>query len=281
MAFGLTVVWAHPYQAHLSSLDEVVKKLTLLINSGDNWAYTFVWLNKDAQHVPLPKEGHLSTMIDGTSSMNACRHLHQLEMHQLLQYGDGVVYPKGLNGVLEPVLTSLSEALVQGVNMLGEPSYEPSFLPVDLSWVTQETMHPKFQLPAEHLHQLPIPISLWNVPLKQIATSAWPLRSKSSYHMLCWTPQARHQGTPPEEADIQGHGRRLLQAGSYFHSSIIMIGHAWWHQAIHPNSWDGLPSYYPTNQNSWGWHGHPPWGSDFTSRGYEQDHGAPAHDQGI
>ena len=36
VAFGLTVVWAHPYQAHLSSLDEVAKKLTLLVNSGNN-----------------------------------------------------------------------------------------------------------------------------------------------------------------------------------------------------------------------------------------------------
>ena len=35
-AFGLAMVWAHPYQAHLSSLDEVAKNLTLLISLGDN-----------------------------------------------------------------------------------------------------------------------------------------------------------------------------------------------------------------------------------------------------
>ena len=40
MVFGLAVVWAHSYQAHLSSLDEAAKKLTLLISLGDNWAYT-------------------------------------------------------------------------------------------------------------------------------------------------------------------------------------------------------------------------------------------------
>ena len=55
MAFGLAMVWAHPHQAWLSSLDEVVKKLTLFIDLGDNWAYTFVQLNED----------HLSTMVDG------------------------------------------------------------------------------------------------------------------------------------------------------------------------------------------------------------------------
>ena len=57
MAFGLGVVWAHPCQAQVSSLDEVAKKLALLTTSGINWPYTIVWFNKDAQHVPLPKGG--------------------------------------------------------------------------------------------------------------------------------------------------------------------------------------------------------------------------------
>ena len=88
VAFSLTVVWTHPYQACLCSLDEAVKKLALLVNSGNNWAYTFVWLNEDAQHVPLPKEGHLSAMINGMPNRNACGCLHQLEVYQLLQCGD-------------------------------------------------------------------------------------------------------------------------------------------------------------------------------------------------
>ena len=132
VAFGLTMVWAHPYQAHLSSMDEVVKKLTLLVNSSNNWTYTFVQLNEDAQHVPLPKEGHLGAMIDGMPSRNMCGHLHKLEVCQLLQCEGRVVYPKGLNGGQEPVLTSLSGALVQGMNMFGELAHEPSFLSVDL-----------------------------------------------------------------------------------------------------------------------------------------------------
>ena len=32
--FGLVAVWTHPCQAHLPSLDEAVRKLTLLINTG-------------------------------------------------------------------------------------------------------------------------------------------------------------------------------------------------------------------------------------------------------
>ena len=46
------------------------------------------------------------------------------------------MYPEGLNRGLEPVLTSLTESLAQGIIVLGTPTCKPSFLPVDLSWVT-------------------------------------------------------------------------------------------------------------------------------------------------
>ena len=103
MVFGLAIVWVHPYQVHIPTLDEVVKKLTLLTTTGKNWTYAFVQLNKDAQHVPLPKEGHLSTMIEGLPSRNTCGHLHQLEVHLLLQSENWVVYLKGFNRGLELV----------------------------------------------------------------------------------------------------------------------------------------------------------------------------------
>ena len=88
MAFGLATVQAHPQQAGVPSLDEAANKLTLLINLGDNWAYTFVQLNKDAQHVSLSYKGHISTMINGTPNRNTCRHLCQIEACKLLQCGD-------------------------------------------------------------------------------------------------------------------------------------------------------------------------------------------------
>ena len=87
-----------PYQTHLFSLDEVERKLALLLNSGDSWAYTFVQLNENTQHVSLSKVGHLSAIIDGMPSRNMCRCLCQLEVCKLLQYGDQVLYPEGLNG---------------------------------------------------------------------------------------------------------------------------------------------------------------------------------------
>ena len=123
IAYGLTAVWACPYQAHLSSLDEVARKLTLFINVTNNWAYAFVWLNKDAQCIPLSNKGHISTIVDGVPHRSACGHLHQLEVHRLLQYGDEVMYPEGINRGFELVLTSLSGTLDQGMDMPGGPAH--------------------------------------------------------------------------------------------------------------------------------------------------------------
>ena len=39
--FRLVVVWTYPCQAHLPLLDEAARKLALLINTGEDWAYAF------------------------------------------------------------------------------------------------------------------------------------------------------------------------------------------------------------------------------------------------
>ena len=130
--FRLATVWTHLHQSQLPFLDEAVRKLGLLTNLGDNWAYAFLQLNEGAQHVPLCKEGHISTMVDTPPQKSACDHLCQLEVCHLLQCGDQVVYPKGLNGGLEPVQTSLSRTFAQCMDTLGKTAYEPSFLLVDL-----------------------------------------------------------------------------------------------------------------------------------------------------
>ena len=77
MVFGLTAVWAHPHQACLLSLDKAVKKLTPLINIGNNWAYAFMWIKQGALHVPPSSRGHVSAMINGVLSRSACKCLCQ------------------------------------------------------------------------------------------------------------------------------------------------------------------------------------------------------------
>ena len=202
-AFGLAMVWAYPYQACLSSLDEVAKKLSLLINSGDDWAYAFVQLNEDTQHVPLHIEGHLSTMIEEVPSRNVCGHLHQLEVHWLLQHEDWVVYPEGLNGGLEPVLISLWGALVKGMNMLGD-------LPTNLhsyQWTSPrshwETLHPWSWLPAEYLHQPPLHLTMECHPKADshisMTSEVWELLSHT---ILDTSSQALGGSTPKRPTSL-------------------------------------------------------------------------------
>ena len=64
--FGLVAVWVHRCQAHLPSVEEVARKLAFLINTREDWPYTFAWLCEDSQHIPLSNYGHISIMIDGT-----------------------------------------------------------------------------------------------------------------------------------------------------------------------------------------------------------------------
>ena len=56
LAFGLAVVWVHPYQTHLPSPEEAVRKLALITPSRENWVYAFAHFNDDAQYTPSLKK---------------------------------------------------------------------------------------------------------------------------------------------------------------------------------------------------------------------------------
>ena len=132
-------------------------------------------LNEDAQHVPLPREGHLSTMINGAPSRNAHGHLCQLGVCQLVQCGDQAVYPKGLNRGLEPVLISLS-----GVSRPGhECSWRTcpqTFIPISGPLLVHTWGPPTQGLSFLLNIYTNFPISLWNVPY-----SRWP------HQHDCWS----------------------------------------------------------------------------------------------
>ena len=70
--YGLSTMWVNPYQARVSTMEKAVKQLTPLISTGPDWPYALVWLNTDAFHAPLPKEGHLSILVEGSTSSVAC-----------------------------------------------------------------------------------------------------------------------------------------------------------------------------------------------------------------
>ena len=101
--------------------------------------------NRDTHHVPLPKEGHLSAMTDGTPSNIPCSRICQLEIHQLLHLEVQVVYPEGLNGCLVLLIKSLPKSLACHTNLLHD---EPTFLQVDLSQFTSEGCEFKTLFPS-------------------------------------------------------------------------------------------------------------------------------------
>ena len=133
--YGPSMIWVNPYQARVSTVDEVVKQLTALVSSGPDWPYALVWLNGDTHHVPLPREGHLSILPEGGTSSAARGRVSQLEVCQLLSLGLQVVYPVGLNECNVPVIASLPKSLAKGTNLLGG---EPIYLKVDILQSTTE-----------------------------------------------------------------------------------------------------------------------------------------------
>ena len=120
--YGISIVWANPSQVRAASMEKVVKKLTDCTSSGTDWFYTLVWLHKGTCHVPLPKEGHLGILPQRGAEATPCGQISQLEVCQLLVVSPQVIYPVGLNGQDEPVITSLPEPLASSINLTaGKP----------------------------------------------------------------------------------------------------------------------------------------------------------------
>ena len=100
-------------------MEEAVRKLSTWVSSGPDWPYALVQLNEDTCHAPLPKEGHLGIPLQGGTDMTACRRISQLEVCQLLISGLQVAYPIRLNGHKDPIITSLSKSLANGISLMG------------------------------------------------------------------------------------------------------------------------------------------------------------------
>ena len=145
--YGLSMMWVNPYQARVSTMEEVVKQLAPLIPTGPDWPYALVWLNADAHHAPLPREGHLSILMEGGTSNAACGWISQLDICQLLSLGSQVIYLVGLNGCEIPVIMSLPKSLAKGMTMLwGEPIY----LLVDIPQSAVKGQESKAPSPGSH-----------------------------------------------------------------------------------------------------------------------------------
>ena len=133
--YGVSLVWVNPNQTRASTMEEAVEKLAACPSSGTDWPYGLAQLYEGSGHAPLPKGKHLGILPQGKVEETSCGQISQLDVHQLLSTGPQVVYPSGLNGHDEPIITTLPELLSSSISVIA--SKHP-YLEIDI--------HPKGEL---------------------------------------------------------------------------------------------------------------------------------------
>ena len=116
--YGISLVWVHPNQVRAATIEEVMENLTAYTSSGVDWPYALAQLCEDPHHAPLPRNKHLGVLLQGKAQETFCGWINQLEVHQLLATSPQVVYPIGLNGHDEPVITTLPDLLGSSTSLI-------------------------------------------------------------------------------------------------------------------------------------------------------------------
>ena len=78
--YGMALVWNSPHQAWASMMEEALEILSTCISSGPDWQYILTQLYEGTNHVPLPKDKHLSILPQGKAE-SPCGQISQLEVH--------------------------------------------------------------------------------------------------------------------------------------------------------------------------------------------------------
>ena len=132
--YGIALVWISPHQAWASIMEEALGILSTCISSGPNWPYVLTQLYEGTNHVPLPKDKHLSILPQGKAE-SLCGWISQLEVCQLISAGLQVVYPLGLNGGNQSVTIDLPELLHSGSSVTTD---EHPYIKIDIPSPTPE-----------------------------------------------------------------------------------------------------------------------------------------------
>ena len=90
--YGISLVWVHPNQVRVTTIEEAADSLTAYTSSGVDWPYTLAQLCEDPHHAPLPKNKHLGILPQGKAQETFCGQISQLKVHQLLAAGPQVIY---------------------------------------------------------------------------------------------------------------------------------------------------------------------------------------------
>ena len=99
-------------------MEEVVETLAACPSSGTDWPYALAQLYEGSCHAPLPKDKHLGILPLGKVEETSCGQISQLDVCQLLSASPQVVYPTGLNGQDEPIITTLPELLSSSISTI-------------------------------------------------------------------------------------------------------------------------------------------------------------------
>ena len=98
-------------------------------SSGTDWPYALAQLYDGFCHAPLPKDKHLGILPQGKVEETSCGQISQLDICQLLSASCQVVYPSGLNGQDEPIITTLPEPLSSSISIIAS---EHLYLEIDI-----------------------------------------------------------------------------------------------------------------------------------------------------
>ena len=133
--YSISLVWVHPNQVRVTTIEEAVESLTAYTSSGVDWPYALAQLCEDPHHAPLPKNKHLGILPQGKAQDTFCGQISQLEVCQLLATGPNVIYPIGLNGNNEPVITTLPDLLGSGISLI---TSKHNYLEIDIPSLPME-----------------------------------------------------------------------------------------------------------------------------------------------
>ena len=133
--YGISLVWVNPNQVRAATMEEAVRKLTACISSGTDWPYALVQLFEGPCHAPLPKDKYLGILPQGKAEETPCGQISQLKVCQLLVTGPQVIYPIGLNGHDQPIITTLQELLGSSISLTMS---EHIYLEIDIPSLSME-----------------------------------------------------------------------------------------------------------------------------------------------
>ena len=54
--YGISLVWVHPHQVRVTTIEEAADSLTTYTSSGVNWPYALAQLCEDPHHATTPQE---------------------------------------------------------------------------------------------------------------------------------------------------------------------------------------------------------------------------------